>query len=93
LEILIPTIVNIMKLYFINRNPNQDDQYELHIASCNQLPNIFNRRCIGDYSTNQEALQETKKKYPKVIYCSYCLSIPEKPQKPIPFYKRWFHKK
>ncbi|HQA74724.1 MAG: hypothetical protein R2805_11935 [Flavobacterium sp.] len=80
-----------MKLYYIDRYPNQDNNYELHIANCNLLPNIFNRACLGNFDNQEEALLEANKKYPKSILCTNCLKAEHNKAKP--FFKRWFQKK
>jgi hypothetical protein len=82
-----------MKLYYLNRYPNQEGYCELHLISCNQLPNIFNRICLGDFETQEEALLDSKKKHPKTIYCTNCLEANQNNTKPTPFFKKWFFKK
>ncbi|WNM19133.1 hypothetical protein [Flavobacterium capsici] len=82
-----------MKLYYVNRNPNQIGNHELHLATCNHLPNIFNRVCLGDYKTPHEALHDAKKIYPSATVCNTCLENHNEKIKPIPFYKKWFRKK
>lgn len=80
-----------MKLYYINRNPSLNGNHELHVATCNNLPNIFNRKYLGEYSTLSEATREAQKQYPNTIPCNNC--IEQTIEKPIPFFKKWFPRK
>lgn len=77
-----------MKLYYINRNPNSSGEHELHLATCSELPNIFNRACLGDFKLLSEATLEAKKLYPSVTNCNHCLNSKTQPEKKEPFYKK-----
>ncbi len=79
-----------MNLYYVDKNPNEDRYYELHVATCNRLPNLCNRRFIGSYLKLKDATAHAKANYSLLAYCSLCI---KEEIKPIPFYKRWFQKK
>lgn len=80
-----------MKLYYVDKNQNQNGHHELHIATCVHLPNLFHRKYLGNYNTLSEASHHAKKHYQNTVACIHC--IQQKTQTTIPCYKKWFRKK
>ena len=58
--------------YYINTIQNLVDDNELHIENCQYLQSNNNRKYIGLFETESQALKEAKKKYPFVNGCEYC---------------------
>jgi hypothetical protein len=61
-----------MESYYVNKQAQSNGDHEVHVASCNFLPNLENREYLGIFSSCYEAVREAKKKYPKADGCYFC---------------------
>ena len=61
-----------MKNYYVNTNAQSNGDHEVHTATCNHLPDISNRKFLGEFWNCQDAVNEAKKFYSNVDGCYYC---------------------
>ena len=61
-----------MAKYYVNKNEQTNGDHEVHVESCNRLPDVDNRKYLGDYSSCGPAVIEAKKTYPQSNGCYYC---------------------
>lgn len=58
--------------YYVNTQPQSNGDHEVHKSTCLHLPDASHRRYLGNFATDQEALQEARKYYLKADGCFYC---------------------
>lgn len=63
-----------MSTYYVNTNPQKNGDHEVHKSNCQYLPNILNRKYLGDYSNCKDAVAEAKKTYKQSNGCKTCCS-------------------
>ena len=61
-----------MARYYVNKNAQANGDHEVHKTGCNWMPNIDNRKYLGDFLTCNPAVREAKKTYPQSNGCYYC---------------------
>lgn len=61
-----------MASYYMNLNSQNNGDHEVHVSSCNHLPEMKNRLYLGEFYTCQDALREAKKRDSKADGCYYC---------------------
>lgn len=61
-----------MRTYYINIHANENGYHEVHIQTCQLLPNSEHRKSIGKFRSCNEAIIEAEKYYPQSKGCSYC---------------------
>jgi hypothetical protein len=58
--------------YYVNKNTQANGDHEVHNEYCRYLPNIENRKYLGEFSNCSDAVKEAKKTYPKSNGCKTC---------------------
>jgi hypothetical protein len=61
-----------MALYYVNKNPQDNGDHEVHVSSCSRLPDQDNRLYLGSFETCRPAVTEAKKTYSQSNGCYYC---------------------
>ncbi len=61
-----------MPRYHVNMHAQENGDHEVHQPGCSHLPDVQNRRDLGDFNRCNEAVIEAKKHYPKSNGCYYC---------------------
>lgn len=61
-----------MEKYYVNKNPQSTGEHEVHKATCNHLPDFYNRIDLGYHLDCKSALQEARKHFYNVDGCAYC---------------------
>lgn len=61
-----------MKLYYVNRNPQDTGEHEVHTSECVYLPAANERIKLGYFSNPIEAVEKAKKHYENVDGCWHC---------------------
>lgn len=61
-----------MKKYYVNKNAQSNGDHEVHSEYCQYLPNVENRKYLGEFSTCEAAVKEAKKDYSKSNGCKTC---------------------
>lgn len=61
-----------MAAYYVNKNAQSSGEHEVHTKGCSYLPNVENRKYLGDFSSCKPAVTEAKKHYSNVDGCYYC---------------------
>jgi hypothetical protein len=58
--------------YYVNKNAQINGDHEVHNEYCRYLPNIENRKYLGEFSNCSDAVKEAKKTYAKSNGCKTC---------------------
>ncbi len=61
-----------MASYYVNKNAQDNGDYEVHHHGCAYLPDINNREYLGDYSSCAPAVSKAKQTYSRANGCYYC---------------------
>ncbi len=61
-----------MAKYYVNKNAQQNGDHEVHKLGCSFMPNVENRKYLGEFSNCKGAVKEAKKYYSKSNGCYYC---------------------
>ena len=61
-----------MANYYVNKNAQENGDYEVHKSGCSWLPKVDNRTYLGNYDNCKSAVKEAKKYYSQVNGCYYC---------------------
>ncbi len=61
-----------MEKYYVNDNELKDGNYEIHTATCAQLPNPYDLTFLGEFSHTKFAIAEAKKMNYNPIPCKHC---------------------
>lgn len=61
-----------MASYYVNMNEQPNGDHEVHVSTCDRLPDPSNRKNLGEFSNCQDAVREAKKYYPRSNGCYYC---------------------
>jgi hypothetical protein len=59
-----------MASYYVNPQPDQDGDNEVHREGCHKLP--ANGEYLGEFSTCFEAVAAAKRRYPRADGCGIC---------------------
>jgi hypothetical protein len=60
--------------YIVNRNAQSNGDHEVHKAGCSWMPNLENRKSLGDCADCHEAVRKAKQYDPKADGCKHCSS-------------------
>ena len=60
-----------MKNYYVNKLKQSNGDHEVHVSTCNHLPNIENREYLGLFNDCKEAVKKAKEKYAKSNGCYF----------------------
>ena len=58
--------------YCVNRKAQENGDHEVHVLSCNRLPNSENRKALGLHDGCHSAVRKAKIDYPKANGCFWC---------------------
>lgn len=58
--------------YYVNKNKQSNGDHEVHTENCIYLPNIDNRKYLGEFSNCADAVKEAKKTYSQSNGCKTC---------------------
>jgi hypothetical protein len=58
--------------YYVNKNPQDNGDHEVHTTGCSHMPEAANRIHLGDFSSCAPAVTEAKKYYRQSNGCYYC---------------------
>jgi len=58
--------------YYVNKNPQQNGDHEVHIEICTRIPDPENRLYLGDYSSCGPAVAAAQIPYPTANGCAFC---------------------
>lgn len=61
-----------MKKYYINKNEQSNGDHEVHREDCRYLPTESNRKYLGEFSSCDSAVIESKRYYTKSNGCKTC---------------------
>jgi hypothetical protein len=61
-----------MQKYYVNQNAQYNGDHEVHTEYCPYLPNVSNRKYLGEHSSCKPAVIEAKKTYSKSNGCKTC---------------------
>lgn len=61
-----------MKKYYVNKNAQPNGDHEVHTSDCRYLPNVENRKYLGEFNYCSSAVTEAKKTYPQSNGCKTC---------------------
>lgn len=61
-----------MKKYYVNTQAQSNGDHEVHIDSCMYLPNVQNKKYLGEFYSCHGAVAEAKKTFNKANGCYYC---------------------
>ncbi|RAH34417.1 hypothetical protein DOT37_03105 [Pantoea agglomerans] len=58
--------------YYVNKNAQTNGDHEVHVGSCDRMPQTSNRLYLGIFESCSPAVREAKKFYLKSNGCYYC---------------------
>jgi len=58
--------------YYVNMNAQQNGDHEVHRSGCAWMPEVGNRKYLGDFNYCYQAVNESKKYYRQTNGCYYC---------------------
>ena len=61
-----------MARYYVNKNAQANGDHEVHRTGCSWLPELENRKYLGDFASCGPAVREAKKHYSRANGCYYC---------------------
>jgi len=61
-----------MDLYYVNINPQENGDHEVHTSLCECLPNFINRKYLGVFRNCKSAVDQAKKTYAQSNGCISC---------------------
>ena len=61
-----------MASYYMNENSQINGDHEVHVVTCDYLPELKNRHYLGEFTNCHDALKEAKKRDSKADGCYYC---------------------
>lgn len=61
-----------MAAYYVNMNAQANGDHEVHKDGCIYMPNLSNRKYLGDFTSCGPAVQAAKRIYSKSNGCYYC---------------------
>jgi hypothetical protein len=63
-----------MTRYIVNTNAQANGDHEVHRddGSCGHMPDLANRKALGDHATCAPAVAKAKQSYPQSNGCYYC---------------------
>ncbi len=64
-----------MKKYYVNMNAQSNGDHEVHESGCSYMPDVENRRYLGEFSLCYSAISSARKYYNQVNGCYFCAKI------------------
>ena len=61
-----------MARYYVNKNPQNNGDHEVHKVGCPWLLKVVAKIYLGDFTGCQGAVKEARKHYAKSNGCYYC---------------------
>ncbi len=61
-----------MARYYVNMNPQDNGDHEVHKSGCYWLGLVKNKKFLGIYTSCTPAVKEAKKTYPTANGCYHC---------------------
>ena len=61
-----------MAKYYVNENAQPTGEHEVHKEGCKHLPELPNKKYLGEFSNCRDAIREAKKYFNNVDGCFYC---------------------
>ena len=61
-----------MDKYYMNTNPQENGDHEVHKEGCEWMPNIENQKFLGNFESCFDAVKEAKKYDSQADGCYYC---------------------
>lgn len=61
-----------MASYYVNKKAQSNGDHEVHKSSCQYLPNLDNRKYLGEFNNCKDAVIEAKKTYNQSNGCYTC---------------------
>ena len=61
-----------MASYYVNKKAQLNGDHEVHKSDCPYLPNMENRKYLGEFSNCRDAVNEAKKTYNQSNGCYTC---------------------
>ncbi|MDN3686471.1 hypothetical protein [Cyclobacterium jeungdonense] len=58
--------------YYVNTNAQSNGDHEVHVESCDHLPESQNRKALGRFTRCQDAVKTAKEAYQNSNGCFYC---------------------
>lgn len=58
--------------YYVNDNAQKNGDHEVHTSLCSFLPNLENRKFLGDFANCYDAIYAARIYYTQVNGCFYC---------------------
>lgn len=64
-----------MDKYYVNKQPQENGDHEVHDANCLRLPRAVNLQYLGEFSYCAAAVIESKQYFSQSNGCYYCSRI------------------
>ena len=61
-----------MAKYYVNKNPQENGDNEVHKEGCYWLSLVKGKEYLGDFSSCHGAVRKAKEKYPTADGCKHC---------------------
>lgn len=61
-----------MDKYYVNKIHQANGDHEVHKEGCYYLPNLSNRKYLGEFLNCSDAVNGAKKTYPRSNGCYHC---------------------
>jgi hypothetical protein len=70
---LIKKQILAMRIYYINKKPQNDGFHDIHTSDCSYLPSAEYKEYLGVFDHWKHALKRAKKMYSNANGCPHCL--------------------
>lgn len=61
-----------MPNYYVNKDPQDNGDHEVHLDGCAWLPSLDNRLYLGEYLSCHDAVETAQALYAQVNGCCHC---------------------
>lgn len=58
--------------YYVNKNPQDNGDHEVHREDCEKLPSPANREYLGHFDCCEDAVEKAKQIFSQSNGCFYC---------------------
>ncbi|MGB6128172.1 MAG: hypothetical protein WBG30_05430 [Psychrilyobacter sp.] len=58
--------------YYVDKNPQDNGDHEVHREDCKKLPNPASREYLGNFDCCEDAVEKAKEIFSQSIECFYC---------------------
>jgi hypothetical protein len=79
------SIKKIFSLYFVSTKPRTNDFHQVHKEDCPFLPEKEKRIFLGQFDSENEALNEGKSYFRKSEFCRFCMKELQQDKKDLVF--------